>query len=137
IALLTGTAVVGSELFLAGCKNEDKVVTAGFSENDISFFDEIAETILPRTNTPGAKDAETGKFMASYSLDCYDEKQLKALKDGITAINEAAKQKYGSDFLQINPSQRQELLKGIDAEAKAYSSKPAKDLPSHYFTLMK
>jgi hypothetical protein len=137
IALLTGAAVAGSELFLAGCKNEDKAATAGFSEKDISFFDEVAETILPRTNTPGARDAETGKFMASYSLDCYDEKQLKALKNGIAALNEAAKQKYGNDFLKINPSQREELLKGIDAEAKAYNSKPEKDLPPHYFTLMK
>ncbi|HET6994642.1 MAG TPA: gluconate 2-dehydrogenase subunit 3 family protein [Chitinophagaceae bacterium] len=137
IALLTGAAVAGSELFLAGCKNEDKAAGTVFSEKDISFFDEVAETILPRTNTPGAKDAETGKFMASFSVDCYDEKQLKSLKDGINTLNEAAKQKYGNDFTQINPSQREELLKSIDAEAKAYNNKPGKDQPPHYFTLVK
>jgi hypothetical protein len=137
IALLTGAAVAGSELFLAGCKNVDQPAAAGFSEKDISFFDEVAETILPRTDTPGAKDAETGKFMASYSMDCYDEKQLKTLKNGIAAVNEAAKKKYGNEFIQINPSQRLELLRDIDAEAKAYNSKQDKDQQPHYFTLMK
>ena len=141
IALLTGTAVIGGEFFLAGCKNEDKTSVDFFSDKDILFFDEVAETILPKTNTPGAKDAEVGKFMVSYSADCYDELQLKTLKDGINKLNDAAGKKYGNDFMKITATQKQELLTGIDAEAKKYYEKSTgqtgKEQPPHYFTLMK
>src|SRR5882762_5667160 len=87
IALLTGAAVAGSEFFLLGCKNTDRPQAAFFTEEDISFFDEVAETILPKTNTPGAKDAEVGKFMASYSTDCYSSDELQLLKEGIRELN--------------------------------------------------
>lgn len=140
IALLTGAAVAGADFFLSGCKSTDKPASGLFTKEDISFFDEVAETILPRTNTPGAKDAEVGKFMASYSTDCYDEVQKKVLKEGIDKLNEAAEKKYNSGFLQLNASQRQELLTGVDAEAKKYNDtndQSKKDQPPHYFTLMK
>ena len=140
IALLTGAGVAGADFFVSGCKSADKPLTGLFTEPDISFFDEVAETILPKTSTPGAKEAQVGNFMASYSTDCYDEVQLKTLKEGIGRLNEAAEKKYNSGFLQLNPSQRQELLTGVDAEAKKYNeaNDPSKkDQPPHYFTLMK
>jgi len=139
IALLTGAAVAGTDFFLSGCKSTDKPASGLFTEKEILFFDEVAETILPKTGTPGAKDAEVGKFMASYSTDCYDEAQRKILKEGIDKLNEAAEKKYNSAFLQLNASQRQELLTIIDAEAKKYNEvkDPPKDRPPHYFTLMK
>ena len=137
IALITGTTVIGGEFFLSGCKNNDKVVEGFFTAKDISFFDEVAETILPKTDTPGAKDAEVGKFMASFSLDCYDEKQLKTLKDGIGLLNNAAIKNYGTDFVKTTATQKQELLLSIDPEAKEYENKKEKDKAPHYFTLMK
>jgi len=139
IALLTGAAVAGADFFLSGCKSTDKPASGLFTQNDISFFDEVAETILPKSNMPGAKDAEVGKFMASYSTDCYDEVQKKTLKEGIDKLNQAAEKKYNSGFLQLNATQRQELLSSIDAGAKKYNEEkdPPKDRPPHYFTLMK
>jgi hypothetical protein len=140
IALLTGTAVIGGEFFLSGCKSTDKTLTGFFSEKDISFFDEVAETILPGTDTPGAKDAEVGKFMASYSTDCYDQVQLKIVKEGINKLNEAAEKKYKNDFIHLTASQRQELLIEIDAESKKpmdANEKLKKEEPPHYFILMK
>jgi hypothetical protein len=141
IALLTGAAVAGSEFFLAGCNSHDAINVGSFAEKDVSFFDEIAETILPKTNTPGAKDAEVGKFMASYSTDCYDELQLQTLREGITKLNEASQKKYGSGFIKLAESQKQDLLTEIDAEAKKYNeginTGSGKGQPLHYFTLMK
>ncbi len=42
-----------------------------FTAEDIAFLDEIAETILPATKTPGAKAAKTGAFMALMVTDSY------------------------------------------------------------------
>ena len=137
ITAFTGSALIGGEFFLSGCKNNDKAVEGFFTAKDIFFFDEVAETILPKTDTPGAKEAEVGKFMASFPVDCYDEKQLKTLKDGIALLNDASKTRYGTDFVNITATQKQELLTLIDAEAKAYENKKGKEELPHYFTLMK
>ena len=141
IALLTGTAVVGGEFFLSGCKTNDAASVEFFTEKDISFFDEVAETILPKTNTPGAKDAEVGKFMVSFSTDCYDELQLNAIKAGIKKLNDESEKKYGNDFSKITSIQKQELLTSIDAEAKKRNEtakeKSNSKFTPHYFTLMK
>ena len=59
IALLTGGAVVGGEVFLSGCKTAGKT-DAGFTTTTIALLDEIGETIIPATATPGAKAAKVG-----------------------------------------------------------------------------
>jgi hypothetical protein len=65
VAAATGGIVIGGEFFLAGCKNPGAEVgtSATFTESDIAFLDEVAETIFPKTSTPGAKDAKVGQFM--------------------------------------------------------------------------
>jgi hypothetical protein len=141
IALLTGATVAGSEFFLSGCRNNDNVSAGFFTEKDISFFDEVAETILPKTNTPGAKDAEMGKFMASYSTDCYNELQLKTLKDGINKLDKSSEKINKVSFMSGTALQKQILLIETDAEAKKYNEENKrqsnKEYPPHYFTLMK
>ena len=62
VALATGSVVIGGEFLLSGCTNPDAIGGMAFSEGDIKFLDEVAETILPKTKTPGAKDAEVGKL---------------------------------------------------------------------------
>jgi Gluconate 2-dehydrogenase subunit 3 len=137
IAALTGTSVIGADLFLAGCKNKSDDF---FTDDDIAFLDEVAETIIPATNTPGAKDTETAKFMALYATDCYDETTREIMKEGIAILNEASARKYNAVFVKINSAQRQSLLTEIDSEAKKHSNKNVdgeNENPPHYFTLMK
>ncbi|WP_447642363.1 MULTISPECIES: gluconate 2-dehydrogenase subunit 3 family protein [Chitinophagaceae] len=135
ISIITGAAFVGGDFFLSGCKN-----TAGnaFDKNDIAFLDEIAETIIPKTNTPGAKDAEVGKFIALYATECYSDAELDILRKGIKQLNDASLQKYNEGFMKINPQQKEALLTAIDTEAEkaGEQSKEKKDV-IHYFTLMK
>jgi len=75
VALLLGGTVVGAEAFLKGCKPESKYgESLKFTPQDIAYLDEVAETILPRTSTPGAKDAKVGQFMTVIVNDCYEKK---------------------------------------------------------------
>ena len=68
--LLGGVALIGSGALISGCKAE-KTGTLGqpFTADDIAYLDEIADTILPTTSTPGAKAAKTGAFMALMVTD--------------------------------------------------------------------
>jgi hypothetical protein len=138
IALATGGAVIGGEFLLAGCKNKDAGGTGmAFSQDDITFLDEVAETILPKTNTPGAKDAEVGKFMTVIVNDCYDEKDQKIFHEGMKKLDEACNKMHGHKFMKAPADHRKELLITLDTEAKDYNKNKKPEDPNHYFTLMK
>ena len=136
ITLATGGALIGGELLLSGCKINAKPEGI-FSADDIAFLDEMAETIIPKTNTPGAKDAEVGKFMTIMVNDCYEAKDQKIFHNGLIKLEEVSKKKFSSSFMKITAEQRKELLIELDKEAKAYQSAKKETEPNHYFTMMK
>ncbi|HEX5026349.1 MAG TPA: gluconate 2-dehydrogenase subunit 3 family protein [Agriterribacter sp.] len=139
VALILGGTVVGANVFLEGCKPSDKKVATAqaFTDGDIAYLDEIAETIIPTTNTPGAKAAKVGTFMTVMVNDCYDENDQKVFFEGMKQLNEASDKKFGKSFMDIDAEQRKSLLTEIDTESKEYMSKKKKEDPSHYFRMMK
>jgi hypothetical protein len=139
VALILGGTVVGANVFLEGCKPADKKATSltEFSPDDVAYLDEIAETIIPATDTPGAKAAKVGAFMTVMVRDCYEEKDQRTFRDGMDKINDASNKKFDKTFMAVTPQQRHELLVGIDNEQKEYAKNKKKDDPDHYFRLMK
>ncbi len=139
VALLMGGTIVGGSVFLEGCKTSDKkaAVALPLTAAQIAFLDEVAETIIPTTNTPGAKAAKVGEFMHVMVTDAYDEKDQAIFIDGMGKLDNASDKKFNAEFMKLNPEQRKELLSEIDKEAKEYASKKKKEDPNHYFTLMK
>lgn len=123
VSLATGAVVIGGEFFLSGCKNSADVGGSTFSKDDIAFLDEVADTIIPTTTSPGAKAARVGTFMTVMVNDCYTEADQKIFHNGIGKLNEASKKKFSAGFMDIKPEQRLELLKEIDANAKAFNKK--------------
>lgn len=136
VALLLGGTILGAEAFLSGCKSN----TGGevmFAPADVSFLDEVADTILPATSTPGAKAAKVGEFMTVIVRDCYEDKDQKIFMDGMKKLDEASKKKNGKVFMDANPQQRHDLLVALDQEAKDYQKSKKETDPNHYFRMMK
>jgi len=122
MSILLGGTFIGAEAFLSGCKSNTGKAT-DWSEDDIAYLNEIGETILPQTATPGAKAANVGKFMTIMVNDCYEEADQKVFHDGMRKINDAAKDKYSKGFMDLAPQQRHDLLVGLDKEAKTQQQK--------------
>ncbi len=136
ISLLLGGTIVGSTFFLSGCKTETKS-SKEFSDDDVVFLDEVSDTILPATKTPGAKAAGVGKFMTIMVNDCYTEPDQKIFHEGIKKLNDAADKKYNTSFVKLNPEQRHEFLVSLDNEQKEYMKNKKPEDSSHYFRMMK
>lgn len=158
ISILLGGALIGGDSFLLGCKsNTGKEME--FSPDQIAYLDEIADTIIPTTSSPGAKAAKVGQFMTVMVNDCYEAGDQKVFKEGMQKLNKASKEKYNKEFIQLSPAERKEFLITLDKEAKAYQEKVkafndkenAKEVEArnsgkkyerqkmspHYFTMMK
>ena len=132
VALATGTAFIGGEFFLSGCQNPESGTTkepgaagpsTGFSEENVAFLDEVGETILPKTNTPGAKDAKIGTFMTVMVSDCYTAAEQKAFHAGMQQLDDECQKMHNASFMKATPEQRKSLLTKLDGDAKEYSKK--------------
>jgi len=138
VALIMGGTVIGAEAFLSGCKTATKYgESLNFTPEDIAYLNEIAETIIPATSTPGAKDAKVGEFMTVIVKDCYEEKDQKAFLEGMKKLDEASNKLNNASFIKSTAEQRHNLLVNLDKEAKDHQKNKKQDDPSHYFTMMK
>jgi hypothetical protein len=125
IAAATGGVVIGGEFLLSGCKNTESSNPLEFSEENISFLDEVAETILPQTNTAGAKAAGVGRFMTVMVNDCYKKEDQEVFHKGINTLDDACKKMHGHSFMKATPEERKALLISVDNETKEYIKKKA------------
>ena len=120
-ALLGGVAFVGGNSLLAAVENASGTVQPApgkFSARDVAYLDEIAETILPATKTPGAKAAKTGAFMALMVTDCYSPADQKVFLDGMRKVDEAMRNANNVSFMTATPAQRLAVLTTLDHEQK-------------------
>lgn len=139
-ALLGSVALVGGSALWTGCRGDGAPGTSAagsFTPGDVELLDEIADTILPETGTPGAKAAAVGPFMALMVTDCYDERDQQIFRTGMRQLDEVSRKTNGKPFVSSAPSARLALLETLDREQKAYmdARKPAD--PPHYFRMMK
>ncbi len=127
-ALLGGVALVGGSGLLTGCRDERAprgADTVEFSAEQIAFLDEVAETILPETSTPGAKAAQTGAFMALMVRDVYSPDDQRVFMDGMRQLDEECQRMHNVAFMQATPEQRLALLQHLDREAKTHMDRRA------------
>ena len=125
-AMLGGLTLVGGTGLLTACERERPPIPAAtpigeFSVQDIAFLDEVADTILPDTKTPGAKAAKTGAFMALMVTDQYEPKNQVIFREGMTKLDDACRAMHNVGFMQATPEQRLSLLESLDREQKEHT----------------
>ncbi|HEY8780494.1 MAG TPA: gluconate 2-dehydrogenase subunit 3 family protein [Mucilaginibacter sp.] len=155
VALIMGGAVIGAEFFISGCKSTSTQVSDLFGPDHVAFLNEVADTILPTTSSPGAKAANVGQFMAVMVRDCYTRADQKTFLEGIKKLNDAGQKQFSGKFMDLTDQQRTDLLVALDKEQKDFTTHRNKqldadklkhtgdtkykalELPHHYFRMMK
>lgn len=142
-AMLGGVALVGQSAMLAGCVTQptgDKATSAPnslFKQSDITLLDEIAETILPETDTPGAKAAGVGPFIAMMVVDTYYEGDQQIVRDGLKSLQARSQSAYGKQFQDVTAAQRLTLVEKLDTEQHSYMEAWEEGAPVHFFRMLK
>ena len=139
VALLMGGAVIGAEFFATGCKSGSSATDVKdlFTPDNTAYLNEVGETILPTTATPGAKAANVGGFMGIMVRDCYTPDDQKIFLTSISKIDDATNKKFGKKFMDATAEQRTAVLTDLDAEQKAYTKTKKEKEPNHYFKMVK
>ncbi len=119
--LLTGAALSASTItaVLKGCQAEASTATGWmpqfFDAEQATALAEIAETILPATDTPGAKDVGVPEFIDRLAATCLEEEEQRQLSDSLKQIEAQAQAAYRKRFVALSKPERLDLLNAIDA----------------------
>ncbi len=82
------------------------------------LLNELAETIIPRTETPGAKDAKVGEFIYKMVMDCTDTKSQNKFVNGLHDIEVYSNSKYGASFTKCTTEQKETILVHFEKQGK-------------------
>lgn len=139
VGLLLGGTAISSQLFLTACSSEDDGNRSNdaFSDLDIDLLNEIAETIIPKTETPGAKAAGVGSFMAMMVSDCYNEQNQECFRKGLTKIRTNFQEEYRKTFIEASVEERRYFLNRLDSDMNTYTQIKHVEDPEHYFRIIK
>lgn len=139
VTLLLGGVALGGSGLVAACERAQRGAGArkggggpvgSFSAEEVALLDEVADTILPDTKTPGAKAANVGAFMALMVTDSYTDRDAGVFRDGLRTLEQ-------SGFMAKTPEQRLAQLEQLDREQNDYQSKKKREDPPHFFRQMK
>ena len=114
-AMVLGYAISAPALagVLNGCKATPELTYTPvfFTEDQAMSIAELAELIIPKTTTPGAKEAGVPAFIDSMLKEVYvKEDQDKFLK-GLSDFDDDAQKTYGNTFASCKPEERVALFK--------------------------
>jgi gluconate 2-dehydrogenase gamma chain len=142
VAWLMGGAISAPALLgiLNGCtaKPGSTWQPVFLTEAQGALVEEIAEIMIPRTDTPGAKDIGIGAFIDVMLKDAFPTKDQERFLTGIEALDAQARQQHGAGFLKLDPAQRASLVQTTHdaATAAALANNDDKDKLPRPFILM-
>lgn len=87
------------------------------SAQQAALLEELVEVIIPKTDTPGAKEALTYVFIDLYVKDCYPKAQQEIFLKGLNDLDEISHKQFRRPFLKLLPDERLSLLKQMEKES--------------------
>jgi hypothetical protein len=85
---------------------------------------QLADLILPRTETPGAIDAGVPAFIEHIVSDWYSAGERTIFVDGLRAVDEFCTRNYGHGFVAVDAAQRVAALQSLEQQAAGYVPSP-------------
>jgi len=134
VAALTGLTLSAPLLtgLLTSCDtktntNQTEKVTRVISGKHKTMVEEIAERIIPTTDTPGAKEAKVPEFILLTLADCYSMADQDRFFQGLDALDAQAKKSYNNSFLDLKSQEQTSLLQQAEKTAKDEARKKKDD----------
>ena len=111
-AMAIGGTLIAPHVLLESCSFDTSTTNA--TPARLALLDAIAETIIPRTATSGAIDAQIGAFIDVMIRDCYYPDMQMKLNAGIKEIAAKGKERLGRSFESSSQLEREEFLQVYD-----------------------
>ena len=95
---------------------------------------EVADTIIPTTDTPGAKAAGVELFIVRVMRDCYQREDQEKFYAGLAKLDADSRSARGKGFAQLDAAGKSDLLKQAAANNQAFFQLMKQLTVAGYFT---
>lgn len=123
VAYLMGGAISAPAVLgvLNGCtaKKEETWQPVFLSKEQGALVAEVTEIIIPKTDTPGAKDAGVPAFIDVMLKDVYEDEDRQRYLAGLKAFDDAARTAHGKAFVDLPKQQQADLVRKFHDDAVA------------------
>lgn len=134
--LLLGSTLSASAILgvMSGCKADPTLTWESqfLTPAEGNIVEQMAERIIPKTDTPGAIDAGVPSFIDQMLAGYYSGKEQSMFRKALAQVDEDSNSAYGKSFVELTAQQQDELLGRYDEEA--FGSQPDKE---HFFRMVK
>lgn len=115
-----GILAFSSTLFSIFIRNYKKL-DLSYLRNKENLIEEIAETILPATESPGAKDAKVHEFVIAMLMECTEVKSQYNFIRGLKNLEDLTQKQFNKDFIACNIEERIHILTAMEHDEKSVS----------------
>jgi len=122
----------GAILIMPSCIRQEGKASIVLNNLNVSaeqeeLLAEIVDTLIPPTDSPGAKELQLHLFVLKMVDDCHEESDQQDFMNGLSAINGSARQYLGEPFVSSTQQKRESFLKVLELNEDV-----SKELKSFY-----
>jgi hypothetical protein len=89
-----------------------------------AMLEALVDTVLPATDTPGAREARVHVFVDLALRDCYTPSEQLRFLSGLEALAAECQARHGRPFETCSPEERHALVAPLDAASYAPDTGP-------------
>jgi hypothetical protein len=117
LLVFCGTVWVMPACLADGVHQSEYFGVSWISDDDVNMLSEVVETIIPETDTPGAKKLGVHLFVLTMIKDCATKRKQESFIKGLKELDSKMLKLYEVSFLKATSKQRQQALSEIVADA--------------------
>jgi hypothetical protein len=108
---VTGLGVASFSVFkwLEPVKNQEAITFQDWTKKS-ALVSELAEVIIPATDTPGAKEAGVAHYIISVMSKCCDQQQQRVFYSGLDDVEDFTRTRFGKTFLECESSLKHTIV---------------------------
>jgi gluconate 2-dehydrogenase gamma chain len=109
---VSAPAIMG---ILKGCAAKPTIdwTPVFLSSEQGALISQVSEIIIPKTDTPGAKDVGVPGFIDQIVKECYKKEDQDTFLKELQAFDDAAKKEYGDPFIELDAEQQTAFVKKV------------------------
>ena len=126
-AVVAGSAALAPSLFslLQSCQQQPRLgwEPIFLSIDQAELISTLVDTLLPRTETPGALDMKVDMFIDVVFAKLFDTKGQDKVIAEMDRFDELCTEIFGSKFTELNTTDREEYLKQKESQSGKFNGK--------------
>lgn len=126
VAIRNFIFIAGGITLIPSCLTQSGKASIALKNFDINadqehLLAEMASTLIPQTDTPGAREVGAHLFVLKMLDDCYEKDVQQKFVQGIDELENSTKKRFGNSFVNCTAQQKQKVLQDVENK-EAYPS---------------